>query len=238
MYRALVFKELRELWWTGAVAFLVMGTVVWSEIGPSIDLETLAAIRHDITQVPFRSDDMQLAVTGVACGLAVALGVWQTLGESVRGTWRFLRARPIPFTHLLLIKMASGLGILFVSTGMPFAVYLTWAASEGWHASPFEWQMAAPTFFGWTGSVAVYLAAFLVGIRQARWYGSRLWPAVPVGVLFMLFDQSGSSSSPAAVLYLFMLSFGASWFSMVEVTVVVVTVLFGAILYAASERDD
>lgn len=221
MYRALVFKEWRELWWTGAIALLVLGTAVWNEIGPTVDIETLAVTRHDINQIPFRSDDMQVAVTGVSFCLAVVLGLGQTLGESVRGTWRYLRQRPILFSRLLLTKLAAGLGLLLVSTGAPFAVYLTWAASEGWHSSPFEWQMAEPTLFGWTGATAVYLAAFLVGIRKARWYGSWLWPFAPAIVLYFYFGQFGTSSYPVGT-----------------VTLVVAVVTLGAIFYAASERDD
>jgi hypothetical protein len=221
MYRALVLKEWRELWWTGAIALVVLCGVVWNEVGLTFDLENFRIARRELHRIPFRSDDMLGAVTSVAGCLATVLGLWQTLGESVRGTWRYLRQRPIPFARLLLTKAAAGLGILFFSTGVPFALYVMWAASEGWHASPFEWEMAAPTFFGWAGSAAVYLAAFLIGIREARWYGSRLWPAAPVGVLYLFFGQFGTSSYPVG-----------------SVTLVVVVVLLGAILYAASERDD
>jgi hypothetical protein len=221
MYRALVFKEWRELWWAGALALLVLCGVVWDEVGLAFDLENFRIIRRELHRIPFRSDDMQGAFTGVACALAAVLGLWQTLGESVRGTWRYLRQRPIRFSRLLLTKAAAGLGILFVSTGVPVALYLMWAASEGWHASPFEWQMAAPTLYGWAGSAAVYLAAFLIGIREARWYGSRLWPAAPVGVLYLFFAQFGTPSYPVG-----------------KVTLAVVLILLGAILYAASERDD
>jgi|SRR5579863_2384523 len=221
MYKALVFKEWRELWWTGAIAFGVLVCVVWNEIGPYVDLERLVIIRHDINQIPFRSDDMQVGITSVSCCLAVVLGLWQTLGESMWGTWRYLRQRPISFPRLLLTKLSAGLGLLLVSTGIPFAAYLTWAASEGWHSSPFEWQMAEPTFCGWVGSTAVYLAAFLVGIREARWYGSRLWPFAPVVVLYLYFGQFGMSSYPMGAM-----------------TMVAAVALVGSILYAASERDD
>ena len=238
MYRALVFKEWRELWWTGAVALVVLCCVVWNEIGLSVDLETFAVTRHDINQIPFRSENMQGAVTVVSCCLAVVLGLWQTLGESVRGTWRYLRQRPIPFSRLLLTKGAAGIGLLFFSTGVPLAVYLMWAASEGWHSSPFEWQMAAPTFLGWASSTAAYLAAFLVGIREARWYGSRLWPAAPVVILYLYFGQFEASSFPAGILYLYFGQFEASSFPAGGVILAVAMVLVGAILYAASERDD
>jgi hypothetical protein len=66
-----------------------------------------------------------------------------------------------------------------------------WAVSEGLHSSPFEWERAAPTLFGWAASTAVYLAAFLMGIREARWFGSRLWPAAPVFVLCLFFSHIG-----------------------------------------------
>src|SRR5258707_1626741 len=155
MYRALVFKEWRELWWTGAVALAVLGYVVWYEVDPFNDVEHLG---H--SQIPFRSDAMQLVVSSVSCCLAVVLGLWQTLGESVRGTWRYLRQRPMPFSQLLLTKLAAGAGLLVVSTGVPLALYLMWAASEGWHGSPFEWEMVVPTLLGWGASLAVYLAAF------------------------------------------------------------------------------
>jgi len=221
MYTALVLKEWRELWWTGAVALVVLCCVVWDEVGLFLDFEHFDITRRQLSQIPFRSDDMQMAVTSVACCLAVVLGLWQTLGESVRGTWRYLRQRPISFSRLLLIKVAAGLGLLLVGTGMPLALYLMWALSEGLHSSPFEWEMAAPTLFGWAASTAVYLAAFLVGIREARWYGSRLWPAAPVVVLYLFFGQ-----------------FETSLYTFAAALMVVALALLGSILYAAGERDD
>ncbi|HEY2252560.1 MAG TPA: hypothetical protein VGH74_15915 [Planctomycetaceae bacterium] len=221
MYKALVFKEWRELWWTGVIALLVLCCVVWDEVGLFFDLENLAIVRRHTGRIPFRSDDMQMAVTSVACCLAVVLGLWQTLGESVRGTWRYLRQRPIAFSRLLMTKLAAGLGLLLISTGLPLALYLMWAASDGLHSSPFEWEMAAPTFLGWTASTTVYLAAFLVGIREARWYGSRLWPFAPVVVLYLYFGQFETSTYAAGA-----------------VICVGLLALLGGILYSAVERDD
>jgi hypothetical protein len=221
MYKALVFKEWRELWWTGAIALVVLGCVVFDEVGLVVDLEKIAIVHRDTGRIPFRSDDVQLAVTSVSCCLAVVLGLGQTLGESVRGTWRYLRQRPIRFSSLLLTKLIAGLGLLFVSTGVPFVLYLMWAASDGWHSSPFEWEMAAPTFAGWASSAAVFLTAFLIGIREARWYGSRLWPAAPVVVLYLYFGQ-----------------FETSALSAVGAILLLTAALLAAILFAASERDD
>lgn len=221
MYKALIFKEWRELWWTGAIALAVLGCVVFDEVGLVVDLEQLAVVRRHTGRIPFRSDDMQMAVTSVACCLAVVLGLWQTLGESVRGTWRYLRQRPISFSRLLLLKLAAGLGLLLFSTGLPLALYLIWAVSDGLHSSPFEWEMAVPTFIGWTAATTVYLTAFLVGIREARWYGSRLWPVAPVVCLYLYFEQFRMSSFSGGCVIC------ASLFA-----------TLGGILYSAGERDD
>jgi len=45
MYKALVFKEWRELWWTGAIAFAVLCCVVFDEVGLALDLEKIAQTR-------------------------------------------------------------------------------------------------------------------------------------------------------------------------------------------------
>jgi ABC-type transport system involved in multi-copper enzyme maturation permease subunit len=221
MYKALIFKEWRELWWTGAIALVVLSCVVFDEVGFVLDLEKIAIVRRDTGRIPFRSDDMQLAVTSVSFCLAIVLGLGQTLGESVRGTWRYLRQRPISFSRLLMTKIIAGLGLLVFSTGVPLALYLIWAASDGLHSSPFEWQMAVPTFVGWTSSAAVFLTAFLIGLREARWYGSRLWPAAPVVVLYLYFGQFQTNAIPAG---------GA--------ILLLTAALLGAIVFSANERDD
>jgi len=221
MYRALLFKELREVWWTGAIASVILCCVVANEVGLSLDVETYRPTLPSYVIVPFQTDGMESSVTVVSAALAVVLGLWQTLGESVRGTWRYLRHRPIRFSMLLLTKMATGLGILFISTGAPIAIYLWWAMSEDLHGSPFEWRMAAPTLSGWLVSSTVYLAAFLFGIRQARWFGSWLWPlALPLPLLF-------ASAQ-----------FGARIPGVNYITLLCDFLLFGGILYAAGERDD
>jgi hypothetical protein len=221
MYRALLFKELREVWWTGAIAFLVLCCVVWDQVGLDIDVLTFRLVLPSYVRVPFQSDDMESAVTAVSACLAVVLALWQTLGESVRGTWRYLRHRPIRFSRLLLTKMAAGLGVLLVSTGAPIALYLRWAMSEDLHGSPFDWQMAAPTLSAWLFAPTAYLAAYLVGIRQARWFGSRLWP-LALAILLPLGHAQ----------------FGARVPGIGYITLLCDALLFGGIFYAAGEHDD
>jgi hypothetical protein len=81
--------------------------------------------------------------------------------------------------------------LLLLSTGIPLLFFAFWAATPGTHAKPFEWWMMSSTWRLWFSATAFYLAAFLCGIRAARWWFSRLWPAVPV--LFLPLVIFGSS---------------------------------------------
>ena len=56
----------------------------------------------------------------------------------------------------------------------------------GKHASPFFWWMTATAWEAWGVIAIVYLAAFLAGIRPARWFGTRLLPLAAGGVLAAL----------------------------------------------------
>jgi hypothetical protein len=68
--------------------------------------------------------------------------------------------------------------------------YALWAATPGTHASPFYWSMTKPAWQVWFALPAVYMAAFVCGVRPARWYGSRLLPLVGCGfIAFVLVVQ-------------------------------------------------
>jgi len=119
----------------------------------------------------------------VTAALAVALGLRQTLGESVRGTYQFLLHRPRGRTALFLTKLGTGLGVLLVCAAVPIVLYVSWAARPGRHASPFAWSMTVPAW-GVAGLMALlYLGAFLTGLRPGRWYGTRLLLLAGAGVL-------------------------------------------------------
>ncbi|MCH7685700.1 MAG: hypothetical protein IH899_03305 [Planctomycetes bacterium] len=192
MYRELAFKELRETWWMGGVALLTLAVVVLLEMGLDVDesqfrifwrQDEILFFRHP---QPFLAGDLMQYVMLTGYGLAIALGFWQTLGESVRKTWACLYLRPLRRRTFIVIKLATGLGLLLLSTGVPILFFAFWAATPGTHAKPFEWWMTSLTWRLWFSATVFYLTAFLCGIREARWWFSRLWPAVPV-MFFLLF---------------------------------------------------
>lgn len=83
-----------------------------------------------------------------------------------------------------------GIALVQVLAGAMILIYALWAATPGTHPSPFFWSMTKPTWQVWFVLPAVYLAAFLCGVRPARWYGSRLLPLVGGGlVVFVLVMQ-------------------------------------------------
>ncbi|MGQ0634150.1 MAG: hypothetical protein ACT4QC_06055 [Planctomycetaceae bacterium] len=178
MYKALVFKELRETAWAGAIALVVVGVYVSD-----------ATLYGPRDHVPFLRDQWNDLVLGVSCYLAIGLGLWQTLGESMRGTWPFLRHRPMRGSSLVLTKILAGLVVLLMAVGVPTGIYPLWAAIPGTHASPLELWMVLPTLWIWFLSTTVYLASFLVGIREVRWHGTRLWPLAAAGVLVFFVAQ-------------------------------------------------
>jgi ABC-type branched-subunit amino acid transport system ATPase component len=135
--------------------------------------------------VPFVTDNYLSSFAIVAVAVAGGLGFQQTLTESARGTWLFLLHRPAPRRKLLAMKLFMGIGSCLLTSAVPVLVYGWWAATPGTHASPFEWSM---TLWFWQGLISVtgvYLAAFLSGIRPARWFGTRLAPLVGAGLILV-----------------------------------------------------
>jgi len=226
MYRELALKEFREIWWLGVAAFLFVGAAVWDGMGLTFDparlrimsmAELNPAYRH---KIPFLHGDLQQFVMMGGGMLAIGLGLWQTLGELFRGTWKFLLHRPLPRQTVILTKVATGMAVLLVATGLPILIYAGWAATPGTHASPFEWWMTSQTWLLWAACMPLYLSAFLCGLREARWYGSRFFPVVPF--LFLAIAPFELSWWPSAIWGLIIASD---------------LLLFGALLFAARERE-
>jgi hypothetical protein len=179
MLRAMLSKELRETLWIAGLALVVYMYYVTEQMG----LRMLPWSYNLGQGIPFVGSGFLASFTTICVLFAVVLGFRQTLGESARGTWLFLLHRPAQRCSLLGLKMAVGLGLYFLCAAVPILVFAWWAATPGTHASPFEWSMTLPAWRVWLSLAAVYLGAFLSGIRPARWFGSRLLPLVAAGLL-------------------------------------------------------
>ena len=187
MYKALAFKELRESAWVGGLVFfglliIVLGLIESFSIWSLLFLSPDSALPFHHHRIPFIHQELYYALAMIVPTSALVLGFRQVLGESLHGTWLFLLHRPMPRSAVILTKIAVGLVVLLVASGLPVLILALWAATPGNHASPFVWGMTGQAFRLCFGATAIYLAACLSGLRPARWTGSRLLPLIP-GVL-------------------------------------------------------
>lgn len=225
MYRALAVKEFREVWWIGAIASALLMLCVLNDMGLMLDssppfLKWVGRSPTWVHPVPFRLSEWPPLVLMFAGAAGLVFGLWQTLGESLQGTWIFYLHRPAERRNLILAKVAAGLACLLVALGLPLVLYAIWAAVPGTHASPFEWWMTGPTAQAWGFAGVAYLAAFLSGLRPARWWVSRFFPLV-----FALFLWVPIVTVPWLV-----------WPGWVMI-LVADAVLLAAIVHAGNDRD-
>jgi hypothetical protein len=177
------------------------------------------------TLLPFVIEDAFVFRFLVAsAALAIALGLSQSLSETVRGTYPFLLHRPVTRRWLIGMKLSVGMVAYLLCAAVPLLVYGLWAATPGIYAGPFEWSMTWPAWAGWLATTLLYLGAFLTGIRPGRWYGSRLLPLV-VAAAGSVTAAGIASASHQAPLWVCLAVLGAdAW-------------VISAILFVARTRD-
>jgi hypothetical protein len=177
MLKTLVWKESRELLPLVAFALLLQSYFVAAPANLQY-LLMLSPVRlvEPPQVIPFVSDAVSSALFAVAGMFAVAVGLWQTMWESSRGTFQFLLHRPARRGAIFGAKLATGITVCLLVVCLPLVFYALWAATPGKHASPFHWSM---TSWAWELCLLlplVYLGAFLSGLRPARLCGSRFFP--------------------------------------------------------------
>jgi hypothetical protein len=181
MYRAMIWKELRE---TGGI--LLLALVVFLAIATrQMGFVYLPWGRNGAMGVPFVDEDFITGFGWVAGFLAVALGLRQSFGESIYGTYPFLWHRPASRRWLLGMKLAIGASAYAICAAIPIVLYAIWASIPETHPSPFRWSMTATVWGMWFCMFLLYFAAFLSGFRPGRWYGTRFVPLV--AALFIVF---------------------------------------------------
>jgi hypothetical protein len=76
------------------------------------------------------------------------------------------------------LKLLIGLMLYFICGAGVIVFHALRAATPGVHAAPFFWWMTVPWWQWLLLPPFLYLVVFLIGIRPARWYGTRLLPLV------------------------------------------------------------
>ncbi len=179
MLKTLTWKEARELLPLVALALVAQGLLLVAASGLSI--VPVVTSNRVIPFVDHSLGNMLLYVGGIA---GLAIGLWQTLWESGRGTFQFLLHRPVERASVFTVKLAVGIAMTLLISGLPILAYALWAALPGTHASPFFWSMTTWAWLTWFRLPVVYLGAFLSGLRPGRWFGSR---ALPLGAAVLAY---------------------------------------------------
>ena len=135
MWKAIVYKELRENLGLGLLALAVYLFMATTWVGPNVWPWSYA---HSDYSIPFVNDGFNYLFAWVTGLLAVSIGLRQTIPESVRSTWLFLLHRPINRRRAVVLKLLTGASVYLLFSAVPILVYGLWAARPRTHASPFE----------------------------------------------------------------------------------------------------
>ncbi|TWT62078.1 hypothetical protein [Rubinisphaera italica] len=179
----LAYKEFRQLLPIQIVGFAIVLLTILGMCGINL-LYFFNSNSH--AEIPFYNITTFQLLPVVGTLLAGTTGYWQTLSESMRGTWLFLWHRPVSRMRITLVKLVSGIGLIWLVMVLPMLVYALWAGSKGSIAAPFLWENTLMYWKSCFGLSMIYLSCYLSGLRQARWYGTRLLPVLAVSGAFLL----------------------------------------------------
>jgi hypothetical protein len=186
MTRALIYKEFREAMPVAAIGLAAMLLVALDamDLNP---VPNLFGYRQQGT-IPFISyGDEFVSRYAMAGGLtALALGLWQSLGDFRGDAHLFVLHRPASRRRLYGVKMLVGLTAFLICAFLPILLYALWASTPGTHASPFDWSMTRSAWITWLSLATLYLGAFLSGIRPAAWMGTRLAPLAATACILLI----------------------------------------------------
>lgn len=156
----IMWKEFRQVWGWAALGFLctAFGFAV------AVRGQSMAAVLDSI-----------YTVTAVLFpGAALLIGLAHVVFENRGDRWAFLTHRPVWPSALFLQKAFAGLVLYLIATGIPLVFTLAWVAVPSHFPAPFDWRMALPSIADLFGGSAYYFAGVLIGMRDARWSGSRV----------------------------------------------------------------
>ncbi|MGZ0173787.1 MAG: hypothetical protein ACKVHE_30100 [Planctomycetales bacterium] len=123
----------------------------------------------------FNENYMIQAAFGFAAG-ALALGILRTVFEGSRDRWAFLMHRGISPERILTAKAIVGLTYVVAATAIPIFGMAWWCSRPGNVPAPFHSVAPLVGVIGIFSAFPAWFAGVLIGLRDVRWYGSRILP--------------------------------------------------------------
>lgn len=168
MLRALIWKEMREIWVIAAIGLAINYWIVVSAMGFPMGFGS------NPDSSPFGSNDSTIvSVSVISCLCALILGWWQNHHEELRETRHFLYHRPVKQMRIIATKAIVGLAASLLIAVIPILHYTFWAATPGTHPSPFYWWMTVWFLACITAIPLLYLGGFLGGLAPNEFFGMR-----------------------------------------------------------------
>ncbi|HEX3313566.1 MAG TPA: hypothetical protein VHR72_01690 [Gemmataceae bacterium] len=219
MIRALAIKELRETAWIWLLAAAWFFVTAMEAMRISLLPDFLGAMGQfpfrSAGEIPFVSSSI---ASSIGLGMAlfgVALGIGQTAGEMRSGTYPLTLHLPISRRKLFAVKLGVGLFLVWGIGGIALGSICLWAATPGTHASPFEWSMTLDAWRVWFAAPIAYLGGIATGLLPARWFGTRLFPAVTATVTTLTLVITTTNGAIAAIPFFALALVAASVFAIV-----------------------
>jgi hypothetical protein len=172
MWKALVIKELRDTSMIICAATFAFATWLASTIGAAFPW---FGVRPQVI-IPFVSENTTGPLAIVAGVTAIGLGLRQSTCVLNEPSSQFLLHRPVERWKLIGCKMLVGEIVTALLFTTAILLLSLWASIPGNNPAPFEFWMTAPAWIAMLAVTTVYKAAFLSGLRPARWWGTRLLP--------------------------------------------------------------
>ena len=169
MFGAIVRKELHERLKVTFVCLVIVVAGQFISLGFQ-HMMSLAGVEIGGSLFPFTFFTLTSALSGLLIGRA------QIVHENRGDRWGFLALRPVRRSTLFFGKALAGALLYCVATGVPLAFVTAWMAAPGHRPLPWDPSMALPGVADMLCGLVYYFAAMLVGMREARWYGSRFLP--------------------------------------------------------------
>ncbi len=168
---AIVLKEMRDRLKTAFVclAIVVVGQLISLGFQRMMESSGVYFVGSG-SLFSFSIFTLTSALSGLIIGRALI--VHENRGDR----WGFLAHRPVHRSTLFFGKAVAGALLYLAATGIPLAFATAWMAAPGSRPVPWDSSMALPGVADMLCGLVYLLAAMLVSMREARWYGSRFLP--------------------------------------------------------------
>jgi ABC-type transport system involved in multi-copper enzyme maturation permease subunit len=170
VFNAILWKEFREnfKWAVLGLLFVSVGMFLFLQrlLGQSSNGGELNWA--DVSNTLFWATPFLAPVVGLLIGLA------QVVLENRGDQWSFLTHRPVRRTTLFWGKAVAGILLYIGAVGLPLAGGILWMAMPGHLPMPMDMHLVLPVVADILCGLVYYFAGLLSGMRDGRWYASRV----------------------------------------------------------------